>query len=129
MNETATTQLATLPALGAAFEGGIFAGLTTDKEGRHFAVTLLPDKPAKRLPWKKAVDWAASVDGTLPTRPVAALLFANAKDQFDRDWHWTSEAFDGSYAWDQYLLYGDQTTTLKSYEGQARAVRLIHLSA
>jgi len=129
MNKTATTQFATLPVIGGAFEGGLFAGLTTDKEGRHFAVTLLPDKPAKRLPWKKAVDWAASVDGTLPTRPVAALLFANAKDQFDPDWQWTSEAFDGSYAWIQYFGYGGQSYGHKSYEGQARAVRLIHLSA
>ena len=101
MNAPTPNPIALLPAVGAAYEGGLFAGLTTDKEGRHFAVVLLPDKPAKQLPWRKAMDWAASVDGTLPTRPVAALLFANAKDQFAPEWHWTCEAFDRSFAWDQ----------------------------
>ena len=126
---TATTQFATLPALGGAFEGGLFAGLTTDKEGRHLAVVLLPDKPATTLAWKKAVEWAACVNGVLPTRPVSELLFANAKDQFDPDWYWTSEVFYRSHAWGQYFDSGFQGTSRKSYEGQARAVRLIQLSA
>jgi hypothetical protein len=129
MNAPALNTLALLPALGAAYEGGLFAGLTTDKEGRHFAIALLPDKPDAKLAWKKAVDWADSVGGVLPTRPVAALLFANAKDQFEPEWHWTSEAFDGSYAWSQYFYYGFQGFSPKSYEGRARAVRLIQLTA
>lgn len=124
-----TTTLALLPALGAAFEGGIFAGLTTDKEGRHFAVALLPDKPEADLTWKKAVAWAVSVDGVLPTRPVAAMLFANCKDQFEERWHWTSDAFDGSFAWSQYFSNGYQSYGRDSYEGRARAVRLIQLTA
>ena len=129
MNAPTPNPIALLPAVGAAYEGGLFAGLTTDKEGRHFAVALLPDKPEKLLPWKKAMEWAASVNGMLPTRPVAALLFANAKDQFEPDWHWTSEAFDGSCAWFQYFFSGGQYNYHKSYEGSARAVRLIQLTA
>jgi hypothetical protein len=129
MNETATTQFATLPALGAAFEGGLFAGLTTDKEGRHLAVVLLPDKPHKALAWKQAVDWANGIEGVLPTRPVAALLFANLNAEFDLTWHWISEAFDGSCAWVQIFNFGYQDNYRKSYEGQARAVRLIQLTA
>jgi hypothetical protein len=118
-----------LPPLGGELLGGLFAGLTTDKQGRHFAVALLPDKPDQRLPWKKAVEWAAGVDGTLPMRPVAALLFANAKDQFDPEWHWTGEQLDRSCAWYQSFNDGYQYYLLKSFEGRARAVRLISLTA
>jgi hypothetical protein len=118
----------TLPPLGAALDGGIFCGLTTDKQGKHFAVALLPDKPDSDLPWKKAMAWADTVNGTLPTRPVAALLFANARDQFEPDWHWTSEQYSAGYAWLQYFLDGYQLFYDESYEGRARAVRLIHLN-
>lgn len=117
-----------LPPLGQPLEGGTFAGLTTDKEGRHFAVARLPDKPEKNLKWKNAIDWAAGVGGVLPTRPVAALLFANCKDQFEPEWHWTSEAFDGSYAWGQYFDRGGQSSDRKGIELRARAVRLIQLT-
>lgn len=122
---------ATLPALGAALGGGIFVGLTTDKQGQHLAVALLPDKPAndEELTWRKAMDWAKDVGGELPTRPVSALLFANARDQFEASWYWTSEEFDSSYAWVQYFYNGEQTSIPKDYALRARAVRLIQLSA
>lgn len=125
--------LAALPALGTAVAGGIFCGLTTKPDGTHHAVVLLADKPEKRLPWADAMAWAEGLgDGAqLPTRPVAALLFANAKPQFEEAWHWTSETcdWDGSYAWIQDFSYGRQYDYRKSYAGQARAVRLIQLSA
>lgn len=126
----AALTFATLPALGADLEGGLFAGLTTDKEGRHFAVALLPDKPAGEVTWKQALAWAETLDNAvLPTRSVAALLFANLKDQFDKRWHWTSEADDGSFAWFQTFSYGLQRVGHENNELQARAVRLIQLSA
>lgn len=129
MNAPATNPLALLPAIGAAYEGGLFAGLNTDKQGRHFAVALLPDKPAGDLTWKQALAWAEKLDNAvLPTRPVAALLFANLKDQFEQRWHWTSEALDGSYAWFQTFGNGSQGYNHKGYELQARAVRLIQLT-
>jgi len=121
--------LATLPALKQPLEAGMFAGVITLPDGKHYAVVLLADKPAKRLAWKDAMSWAESVGGHLPTRPIAAMLFANAKDQFEEAWHWTSESFDGSYAWSQNFHYGSQGFTHKSYEGRARAVRLIQLDA
>lgn len=118
-------KLSDLPILGAALEGGLFAGITTTKEGMHCAVVLLADKPKQLLPWKKAKAWAEGLDATLPTRPVAALLYANAKDQFETDpsWHWTCEEEDGSFAWYQGFYYGYQYYSRKSYEGRARAVR------
>jgi hypothetical protein len=118
-----------LPELGAPLADGIFSGLTTKKDGTHCAVVLLPAKPSERLDWKAAMKWAEDIDAELPTRPVAALLFANLGDQFEKHWHWTSEScdFDGSYAWNQYFDRGTQLSLHKSYEGRCRAVRLIPL--
>jgi hypothetical protein len=117
-----------VPALLQPLEGGLFAGVCTTPDGAHHAVVLLADKPDQALPWKQAMDWAAELGAVLPTRPVASLLFANAKDQFQPEWHWTSESFDGSYAWGQYFNDGGQLNHPKSYEGRARAVRLIQLT-
>jgi len=120
--------LASLPALGADFEGGLFAGLTTRKDGVHCAATLLPSRGTD-LTWKKATAWAQEQGGELPTRPVAALLFANLKAQLPDGWHWTSDEYDASCAW--HCLFGDghQFNDPKSYEGSAVAVRLIPLTA
>lgn len=124
---------ATLPALGAALDGGMFVGLTTDKQGLHYAVALLPDKPADdaELTWKKAMAWADSVGGVLPQRPVSALLFANARNQFERIWYWTAEEHEsmGSSAWYQDFVYGTQFYGHKDDTCRARAVRLIQLTA
>jgi len=124
---TLSTSLSTLPALGAALHGGIFAGLTTRKDGTHCAVVLLPDQGTD-LTWKKACNWAQKLEAELPSRPVAALLFANVKDQLRPKWHWTSESYDASFAWGCNFNYGDQYITRKSYEGAAVAVRLIPLT-
>jgi hypothetical protein len=128
---TAALTLADLPPVGAPLDAGVFIGLTTDKHGRHFAVALLPDKPDDdaELTWKKALAWADGAGGTLPTRPVSALLFANAKGQFDPTWYWTSEEFDGSYAWGQDFDDGLQNGFRKASTCRARAVRLIQLTA
>ena len=122
-------------ALGAPLEGGTFAGVVTLKDGAHVAVVLLAGKPEKRLKWADAKAWAESVDGLLPTRPVAALLYANAKDQFENAWHWTSETLDAdtgdkddaSDAWSCHFYYGSQSYSLVGSDGAVRAVRLIPL--
>lgn len=133
----ATISFASLPALGAELEGGIFSGITTLKDGTHAAVILLPNKAQKRMTWKKATAWAEEVGGQLPSRPVAALLYANAKPHLDPAWHWTSDTLDqdtgddsdASYAWLCNFSRGYQGNYRKSDEGAARAVRLIHLTA
>lgn len=121
--------LSALPPLGGDLDGGVFIGLTTAKDGKHYAVALLADKPEGDLTWKKAIAWAESVGGALPSRPVAALAFATAKDQFEPTWHWTADEYDGSCAWFQGFGYGFQGYDLKSFELRARAVRLIQLTA
>jgi len=124
-----TTSLADLPALRAPFAGGIFAGITT-KDGTHYAVALLPDQ-GSHLDWPAATKWAEALGATLPTRPVAAMLFANLKHQLRPRWHWTSEQHedDASCAWLCYFGRGDQSSIRKSYEGSAVAVRLIPLNS
>jgi hypothetical protein len=121
--------LSSLPALGQDLLGGIFAGLTTTPAGAHAAVVLLADKPSELLTWKDAVAWADGLGAVLPTRPVAALLFANVKDQFEADWHWTADQYGASYAWYCTFTFGFQYYYHKSAEGAARAVRLIQLTA
>ncbi len=117
-----------LPAVGAEFDGGTFAGILTQQDGTHVAVALL-SAWSEGLTWKKAITWAKKQGGGLPTRPVAALLFANLKPKLQPRWHWTSDEEDASYAWLCDFLYGSQSHGRKSYEGCAVAVRLIPLTA
>ncbi len=122
-----TISLASLPAIGGALDGGTFAGLTTTPTGTHCAVVLLP-AAGESLTWAKAKAWAKKQGGELPSRLVAALLFANVKSALQPRWHWTSDEEDASYAWFCYFDGGRQDTGYKGYEGSAVAVRLIQLA-
>ena len=124
----ASILLSTLPALGSDFEGGIFAGLTTRADGIHCAVVLLPGT-AEDLTWEAAKAWAVEQGGELPTRPVAALLFANVQPALSPEWHWTADEYNASYAWNCYFDDGIQCYGLKRNEVAAVAVRLIPLSS
>lgn len=137
MKEAESISFSALPSMGSEFAGGTFRGITTLKDGTHCAVILLPNKAQERMPWKKAMGWAEGTGGQLPSRQVAALLYANAKDQFEKTWYWTSETLDAdtgdeddaSYAWSCLFSDGDQYFTHKNLEGSAVAVRLIPLIA
>jgi len=124
----ASISLAALPALGTDLEGGTFAGLTTTKDGTHCAVVLLSGK-AEDLTWEAAKAWAAEQGGELPTRPVAALLFANVQPALSPEWHWTADEYYASYAWDCNFNDGGQIISHKGYELSAVAVRLIPITA
>ena len=133
MPETTTLtqiQFANLPALGAPLAGGIFIGVITQPDGTHAAVALLPDR-AEDVTWQAATEWAEKLGGQLPTRPMAAMIFANTQERPKSGWHWTCETHkdDASYAWHCHFLLGNQHGTHKSYEGAAVAVRLIPLTA
>lgn len=125
-----TISITALPVIGAALDGGVFAGLTTTKDGTHCAVCLLPEQ-GTNLNFNAAKAWAEGLDAELPSRPVAALLFANLRDKLRKRLHWTCEEceFDASSAWYCTVYGGGQSTTRKSYDGAAVAVRLIQLSA
>lgn len=122
-----TTTIADLPAVGAAYGQGIFAGIITDKNGTHNAIILLPERGCD-LTWAKAMRWAKSQGGELPTRIVAALLTLNLKTEFFRGWYWTSET-NSSYAWHFYPCDGDQCPYDKDYEGDAAAICLLPITA
>jgi hypothetical protein len=124
-----SVSITVLPAIGADLDGGAFFGITTRKDGTHCAAVLLPAQSDKRLPWKPAMAWAAKQGGELPSRPVAAMLFANLKDKLTPNWHWTSAEDDASYAWGCDFDHGGQYGTHESYEGSVVAVRLIPLTA
>ncbi len=125
---TTTIQFDQLPALGATLDGGAFAGITTQPDGTHVAVVLLPAR-GEDLTHDQATAWAAEQGGQLPTRPVAALLFANVKSLLQPEWHWCQETFGASYAWGCYFSNGNQGNYHKSFECSAVAVRLIPISS
>jgi hypothetical protein len=120
--------LASLPALKQPLEGGIFCGVITLPDGKHYAVVKLDTKPPKRLTWKKALEWAREVGGRLPSRAIAALLFSVAKDLFEPDWYWTDEPEGDRYAWYCGFDDGGQIYLRQGDVGRAVAVRLIPLS-
>jgi hypothetical protein len=114
-----------LPEIGQPLVAidGIYAGVSSSREQPHYVLVLLNAKPSERLTWDEAIEWAKSVGGELPTRPEAAMLFANVPDEFEKRWHWTSTQYSDAGAWTQYFNYGYQRADFKSYEGWARAVR------
>ena len=123
-----TIRLSDLPAIGKPLDGGHFAGITTNSKGQHYAVVLLPEQGSD-LTHAKAKAWAKKLGGELPTRPVAAMLFANLKKLLREEWHWTADTQGASYAWICYFHNGRQDNVHKSYEGSAVAVRLVPISS
>lgn len=111
----------------AGIYAGIYAGITTGPDGAPYALLLLDDKPAKGLIWDDAMAWASGLGADLPNRVESALLFANLKSNFESRWHWTNEQYSRDYAWTQLFDGGSQSTTDKSFEGRARAVRRLIL--
>lgn len=135
-NALQSIAFSSLPKLGAALDEGTFQGVITSKDGTHAAVVLLGDKPVHRMTWDGAKAWAEGIGGQLPSRPISALLYANAKALFQRTWYWTQDELqadtgdeeDASCAWYCYFYYGDQSFSHKGAEGAAVAVRLIPLT-
>ena len=119
-------RFADLPSMGQTLEGGTFAGITTNADGKHYAVVLLPDQGSD-LDHPQAMEWAAALGATLPTKPIAALLVVNLKPQLRPRWHWLQETEGASCAWLCGFDYGGQGFNHKSYEGSAVAVRSIPL--
>ena len=118
-----------LPTIGSQLAGGTYAGITTGTDGAPYALILLDDKPAERLTWRKAINWAKKLDAELPTRPEGAMLFANLKDSFEPAAHWTSESLDSAWAWFQHFYYGTQYDGRQNYELRARAVRRLPIQS
>ncbi|TAK45225.1 MAG: DUF1566 domain-containing protein [Betaproteobacteria bacterium] len=121
-----TTARRALPTIGAAFEGGQYAGPTVhDNDPRE--LVLLPGE--FKGSWQDARAWANQQGGELPTRFDALVLFQNLKSAFKPEWYWTANevAGDAVSAWIQTFDHGGQSLTHKSHAYRARAVRRVSI--
>lgn len=107
-------------------EGEQYAGLILGKDEPDYHLVLLPGE-AGDVSWPGAAQWAQEHGGALPTRRELALLFANLRDGFERNWYWSNEphATRAQLVWGQNFASGIQTIYGRPYRGHARAVRRI----
>ena len=108
-------------------EGEEYAGLILGKEEPDYHLVLLPGQ-TDDASWPSAVEWAQGHGGGLPSRRELALLFANLRESFERNWYWSSEphATRVQLVWGQNFASGIQTIYGRPYRGHARAVRRIN---
>ncbi len=90
-------------------EGEIYVGAIGDANGDFYHVILLPGDNDDAS-WKAQMEWAKSIGGDLPSRVEQAMLWANFRDQFKKDWYWSNEIHHSAsgWAWFQYFYYGYQ---------------------
>lgn len=122
-----------LPQLGQEWPGiprSAYAGVSTDREGKLYAVVLLPDR-GEGLKWKAAGAWAKKLEADLPSRSESLLLFQNVRALLPKTWCWTGEEcdFDASFAWYCDFSGGDVFNDDRSSEGGALAVRRFPLES
>lgn len=120
-----------LPSLRIGERGKtvIYAGIARGVDGERDHVLIVLDDDPGELKWADAVEWAAKLGATLPTRRELALCYANVPELFEKAWYWSCEqsAGDEASAWAQGFANGGQTTTRKHHELRARAVRRLPL--
>lgn len=104
--------------------GERYAGVVLDDAGQPSYHLILLAGQAEDVNWTDSMAWARKAGGELPTRREQALLYANAKSEFEAAWYWSGEEHtNGSYAWDQFFGNGYSSSNAKSCEARARAVR------
>ncbi len=106
-------------------EGETYIGCIGDAAGNLHHVILLPgdNEPANH---ESQLEWAKRIGGDLPNRIEQAMLWANHREQFKKDWYWSNEInhSDSSWAWYQNFYDGGQDDISRYYGGlRARAVR------
>ena len=110
-----------LPVLNA---DETYIGLIGNPAGEAYHLILLPGDNDDAN-WEAQMEWAKSIGGDLPNRIEQAMLWANHRDQFKKDWYWSNETHhtESGRAWTQYFSHGYQNSVHKYYEFRARAVR------
>ena len=105
-------------------EGETYVGCIGDALGNLHHVILLPGDNNDAT-WEAQMEWAKSIGGDLPNRIELAMLWANHRDQFQKDLYWSNETHhsEDGWAWYQYFTHGGQCSFHKSYKFRARAVR------
>ena len=118
-----------LPAIGStSSRGDIYAGIARGNDSeRDYHLWLCPENPSERMAWADAVKWADNLGAhaSVPSRAEQALLFANLKDQFERECYWSSAQYAGNdeCAWYQNFNDGYQSRNRKGSQLRVRAVR------
>lgn len=92
--------------------------------GKGYHLILLPGDNDDAT-HESQLEWAKSIGGDLPNRIEQAMLWANHRDQFKKDWYWSNEIHhsESGWAWYQYFGYGGQNNIYRTTELRARAVR------
>ena len=105
-------------------EGETYIGCIGDALGNLHHVILLPGDNDNAT-HKSQLEWAKSIGGDLPNRIEQAMLWANHRDQFQKDWYWSNETLhsESGWAWYQHFYDGRQSHHRKYHELRARAVR------
>ncbi|WP_175984621.1 DUF1566 domain-containing protein [Burkholderia stabilis] len=108
-------------------EGEVYLGGFVDANGDVTHTILLPGDT--RATWSKALDWAKSIGGDLPTRAELAVAYSKHRDLFEQRAYWSSEvvADDPGWAWCQYFDFGSQLLYHQGNELRARAVRRLSI--
>lgn len=117
-----------IPRLGAAWRGGVFAGITRGQDGRDILLIAGPEITA--CTWAEAKAKVAEIkvdcfsDFRLPFRREQSLQFSTVPELFKPEWYWScEEAPSPGYAFVQGFDDGNQTSSLKGNRCRARAVR------
>ena len=110
-------------------DGEIYVGAIGDAAGNLYHVILLPGDNDDST-HESQLEWAKSIGGDLPSRIEQAMLWANHRDQFKKDWYWSNEIHhtESGWAWCQYFLHGYQLGYDRSSELRARAVRRVPIN-
>ena len=105
-------------------DGEIYIGLIGNAAGEAYHLVLLPGDNDDAT-WQAQMEWAKSIGGDLPNRIEQAMLWADHRDQFQKDWYWSNEtdSDSSSWAWCQIFIYGYQGNYPKNDEFRARSVR------
>ena len=105
-------------------EGEIYISLIGDANGEAYHLVLLPGDNDDAT-HQAQLEWAKSIGGGLPNRIEQAMLWANHRDQFKKDWYWSNETHhdESAWAWSQGFDDGGQDGSHQSLELRARAVR------
>ena len=105
-------------------DGEIYIGAIGDAAGNLHHVILLPGDNDDAT-HESQLEWAKSIGGDLPSRIEQAMLWANHRDQFKKDWYWSNEIHhaESAWAWFQGFSDGYQYGTYQYGELRARAVR------
>ena len=111
-------------------DGEIYVGAIGDALGNLHHVILLPGDNNDAT-HEAQLEWAKSIGGDLPNRIEQAMLWANHRDQFQKDWYWSNEInqAQSESAWYQDFGDGYQLYRYRIYELRARAVRRVMVFA